>query len=455
MDHSHLALSSKLLALLAALALGMLPAAQAASVEELERRIQEMERTQQEMRQMLQELKREKAEMEKAAMAKDKGRTVKLTEDTKFSIYGSIRPALTYSDSEVDDPHNFSYQVVTPSDPRRSVEVTDFFTRLGAKGETDIGHGLTAFAKVEMEIAIDQNGGFDPRLALAGLKGGFGSVALGRQWHPHYNTIVEVTDVYNHRSSPFGYDRQGPFRRPNLVTYSKGFDLATGSLKLDTGLQFSKGGRNQATDKRGIDSGSIGLGYKHDRFYLGASYLERKRSLGTSRNYYGLGASFNATDDLYLAATVQQIEQDRTGSGDDNGHSIDLIGTYGFGDGYKIILGWFDVDSAGRGSVSGFNSAGNMVNLGAVCPTADLWEDATAAAAGEASDRTATAGADGNDNCGYTGGFNVTLQRQMSDNFRVFVEWLHFDYDNNGPGQEDAANLISTGIRYDFSLDVL
>ena len=370
MDHTNFTLSNKPLAALLAIALGAAPMAQAASVEELERRIQEMERTHQEVRQMLQELKREKTEMEraKAAMAEEKGRTVKLTDDTKFSIYGSIRPALTYYDSEVDNPHDFSYQVVSPSNPRSSTEIADFFTRLGAKGETDIGHGLTAFAKVEMEIAIDQNGEFDPRLAFAGLEGNFGRLALGRQWHPHYNTIVEVTDVYNHRSSPFGYDRQGPFRRPNLVTYSKGFDLATGALKLDAGLQFSKGGRSQATDKRGADSGSIGLGYKHDRFYLGTSYLERKRSLGTSRNYYGIGASVNATDSLYLAATVQHIEQERTGTGDDSGHSIDLIGSYGFGDGYKLILGWFDVDSAGRGNVSGFNRAGNTVNLGDTCP---------------------------------------------------------------------------------------
>ena len=45
-----------------------------------------------------------------------------------------------------------------------------------------------------------------------GIEGNFGRVAIGNQWDPHYNITAGVTDIYNHRSSPFGYDTIGPFR---------------------------------------------------------------------------------------------------------------------------------------------------------------------------------------------------------------------------------------------------
>ncbi len=438
MNITNFALPKGILMVLFTALLGMVPVAQAATVEDLEGRIEKLERLlnglkQQQMdaaKMEQKEQQREAAEIQKlkdeVASAKEQ-RGFGLTEKSKLSFYGSIRPALTYFDNQVRDLNGFNYEIASDDS---SLEVTDFFTRVGVKGETDVGYGLTAFARVEMEIDIGQAGDFQQRLAFAGFEGAFGRLAIGRQWHPHYNTIVEVTDVYNHRSSPFGYDQQGPFRRPNLVTYSKAFNVGGGSLKLDTGVQFSRdaGNVSGSNDNRpGADSGAIGLGFKNDLFYLGASYLERKRDNGLSREYYGLGASISPIDNLYLAATVQKIEQERGATGDDNGHSIDLVGSYGFGNGYKIILGWFDVDAAGLPGADNNDQAVPCAAQGIITT--------------------------GTGSCGYTSGYNVTLQRQVSDNFRVFAEWLHFEYDNNAPDLEDSVNAISTGVRYDFSLD--
>lgn len=407
-----------LLACLSLAMLGMpLQSVAGGSQQQLERRIAELER-------MLREVKQEQAEL----AAKDQQQDEEIASKTgggfnlspsksKLSFYGSIRPALTYFDARVNDIHGFNYEIVDPTDPNSSVEVTDFFTRIGIKGETDVGYGITAFARGEMEVAIDQDGDFDPRLAFAGFKGSFGRVAIGRQWHPHYNTIVEVTDVYNHRSSPFGYDQQGPFRRPNLVTYSNGIDIGHGSFKLDAGVQFSEDSDNVSggnDNRSGPDSGSVGIAYKNDLFYLGVSYLERKRANNTARDYIGVGAGVNVTDDVYIAATYQDISTEQVAASDDDGHSLDVVGTYSFGHGYKLILGYFDVDE-GEPSTLPDNPSSND----------------------------------------YTDGYNVTFQRQLSDNFRIFVEWLRFNYDNALPGEEDTVNAISTGIRYDFSLDVL
>lgn len=418
-------------------------------IEDLEHRIAELERMLQAVKQQQEAAEQQQADaeeriasqveqvQEEMAMKKEEPSSgISISPSgSKLNFYGSIRPSLTYFSSEVNNPHGFAYEPISESS---STEVTDFFTRIGIKGETDIGAGITAFIRGEMEVAIDQDGEFDPRLAFAGVKGDFGRIAIGRQWHPHYNTIVEVTDLYNHRSSPFGYDRQGPFRRPGLVTYSNSISGDFGTFKLDAGGQFSgdvdstdsdvdttAGGANN--DRVGLDSGSVGVSYKNDLFYLGLSYLQRQRSVG-SRDFYGLGVGVNLTDDLYLAATVQSIDQtvaaDTTTDAttgvvtvnraeyEDNGHSVDVVGSYSFGDGYKVIAGYFDVDGAGRGA--------------------------------------------GND-AGYTHGYNLTLQRQISDNFRVFAEWLHFEYDNITAANavdEDSVESLSIGVRYDFDIGV-
>lgn len=357
------------------------------------------------------------AEQEEIAMQKpEKSSGFSLSpSNSKLSFYGSIRPAVTYFDSAVDNPHGFVYEIVDPNNPQGSAELSDFFSRIGIKGETEVADGLTAFIRGEMEVAIDQNGDFDPRLAYAGVKGGFGRLAIGRQWHPHYNIIVEVSDLYNHRSSPFGYDRQSPFRRPGLVTYSNSVSNDFGTFKLDTALQLThdRNGRNGGIsndDRAGPDSGSIGVSYSNDRFYLGLSHLKRNRGNGHSRDFYGVGVSVNLSDNLYIATTAQGIKQGRDVGGHDNGHSVDVVGAYAMDNGYKLIVGYVDVDAVGRG---------NPVDLA------------------------------------YTDGYNLTLQRQISDNFRVFVEWLHFDYDHAAAGTEDNVNAISTGLRYDFSIDLL
>lgn len=397
------------------------------SVTDLERRIAELERLLNDVKQQQADIARQeqaqKEELEAMAMKKSSGFSISPS-GSKLSFYGTIRPALTYSDSKFTDIHGFNYEVVNPVNPNSSVEVTDFFTRIGIYGETNVGAGITAFVRSEMEIAIGAGYEFDPRLAFAGVKGAFGRLAIGRQSHPHYNTIVEVTDLFNHRSSPFGYDRQGPFRSNDLVTYTNSVPTDLGTLKLDTGLQFGRSGVDSRGDSAdsghgGADAGSVGVAFSNDRLYLGVSYLKRQRDDGNSRNYSGIGAGVNLTDKLYLGATVQDIRQERDLGGDDNGHSIDVSGSYDLGSGLKVIAGYFDVDAAGRDGD---------------CPVS---------------------GSDGGDDCSYTDGYNLTLQKQVSDNFRVFVEWLHFDYDNVLPIHEDSVNAISAGVRYDFSLDVL
>jgi predicted porin len=64
-------------------------------------------------------------------------------------------------------------------------------SRLGFKGEEALGNGLKAIFTLEYSLNIDNNtgvgsgsGGLNARQQFVGLAGGFGTVALGRQYAP-------------------------------------------------------------------------------------------------------------------------------------------------------------------------------------------------------------------------------------------------------------------------------
>lgn len=60
--------------------------------------------------------------------------------------------------------------------------IFDEASRLGLKGSEDLGGGLKLIYKMEGTADMDQNGGFAfNRDTMVGLKGGFGTVSIGRQ----------------------------------------------------------------------------------------------------------------------------------------------------------------------------------------------------------------------------------------------------------------------------------
>lgn len=74
-------------------------------------------------------------------------------------------------------------------------------SRIGFRGEESLGGGLSAFFTLETGAKIDTgevdaSGTIFNRQALVGLRGGFGSVALGRQYTPYYTTLVNVVDPF-------------------------------------------------------------------------------------------------------------------------------------------------------------------------------------------------------------------------------------------------------------------
>ncbi len=74
-------------------------------------------------------------------------------------------------------------------------------TRLGFKGSEDLGNGLKGLFVLETGIAADA-GGFNQgngfaRQSFVAVQGGFGTVALGRQYTSHFLTLSQIADPFS------------------------------------------------------------------------------------------------------------------------------------------------------------------------------------------------------------------------------------------------------------------
>ena len=304
-------------------------------------------------------------------------------DNASVSLYGRLWPKVTFT---------------SPSDGDQSTDITDALSRLGVSADYKLSDTLTAIAQAEVRVNLGSDGSedfFTEHLGYVGLQSSdLGLVAIGTQWNPYYNTVAAVTDVYYHRASPFGYDNLGPFREEQIVRYALSFS----GLNLDLGVQLK--GQEESDDD--FDKVYAGLGYSYGPVYVGLGYLGQ--DMGTDRrDYIGLGASLNVTDDLYFAITYQSVQYDMSPDRD----TLDLVGSYSFGMGYTLTAGIFTYD-----------------------PDADTSDP---------------------DHMGY----NLTLIKSLNDNVRVFAEWLRKDYQDDSDSSGETVDALSLGLRIAFNAKVL
>jgi predicted porin len=166
----------------------------------------------------------------------------------------------------------------------QDTEIKSFSSRFGARGETDLGNGLTGFGRYE--VNMDFNGGSgavasDPddtdgvvtvdgitnRHRYVGLKGGWGSVLVGQTYHTWYNYM------------------SGPLDNP---WWHSGYKMINYRSRTDKGLTYAGG------------TGGFNFG--------GTIYLENDDE-EEAYNGYELGASFGIGDTT-LGGAVQGVPTD-------------------------------------------------------------------------------------------------------------------------------------------------
>jgi predicted porin len=185
------------------------------------------------------------------------------------TLYGSARVSVDYDKLKAPKDATFS-------DPPGSWDIDPNNSRLGVKGEEDLGAGLSAIYQFEFGVDVTEGGNFKSnRPKWVGLKSDFGSLTLGTQYTPYYD-VVGLTDYFNSLKT-YDWDiflyPDAATRENNSVMYKtpdlKGFTFEAMAI-MDT--QYESGTTVDITPRSGIDRWNLMGLYQNGPFTGGLTY---------------------------------------------------------------------------------------------------------------------------------------------------------------------------------------
>ncbi len=231
--------------------------------------------------------------------------------DTGVDFYGSLRIMLERAESTND------------------TEYKDASSRVGLKGERDLGDGMTAFAKYEVAVDLDDKGDTigDTRYAHLGLSDDWGTFSAGRVSSPFYDTVAYYGDYMWWDSAPVYYTIDGTSRIGQSLQYISP-DL--NGLKLEA--------LHQIDDADNGDEGQTQLGatYSVGSVTFGAGYVDA----ADDNNQYGLAVSYSG-EGFYVNGAY--MDRENVGSGFDT-----LVGIPSGKNLYTVGFSSYDADATGE-----------------------------------------------------------------------------------------------------------
>jgi predicted porin len=260
-------------------------------------------------------------------------------------IYASARIGGIYSKSDEDQ-----------------LEIKSMASRFGAKGETDLGNGMTGFGRYEWNVDFQngdddvkdaagdvtdsgKNSTFSLRHRYVGLKGDFGSVLLGQTNHTFYNFTVGAVDIPWWFAGGTMVNYRG--RTDHAITYAGG----SGDFSFGSTLYAY-----DDDDEENIDAHELGGSMAIGDMTLGAAYQgsanDDQGSDGSDKAIFSVTLSGIAIGDTNLGVNVQAQE-------DDTG----IVGNLDIGNAY-IHIEYLLVDKDSGASVSGDDEDKVDVTLG-------------------------------------------------------------------------------------------
>ena len=205
---------------------------------------------------------------------------------TNVTMYGVIDTAIRYTNNQVTSNGKLGSQTAMTEGAFQG-------SRVGFKGEEDLGGGTSAVFKLENGFqsnngAIDQQGQIFGRQAFVGLKDkSWGELDLGRQ----YGIANDLLSNYDPLGiGNFNENEWAPFyygtRFDNTLKYTKSFGPVTAEL------QYSVGERAGQTSI-GATSGAA-LSYTQGPLSIGGVYQQSKDANSALLKVAGLGGSYVA-----------------------------------------------------------------------------------------------------------------------------------------------------------------
>ncbi|RXZ42784.1 porin [Crenobacter cavernae] len=197
--------------------------------------------------------------------------------------------------------------------------VTDNTSRIGFKGNEDLGNGLKAVWQVEQSFQADgtsdlSTGTFGTRNTFVGLQGGFGTALLG-----HYDSAYKrLTDVGLNLMGDTAADVQG-----SSNIYSRRETRLKNSVHY-TSPSFSgfQAGISYGADEdsaKSADFISLGANYTNGGLKVGAGYdVEGDKISATvnDRKAYKAAASYKFGFGTFLGAGFEQVKVDSVTAAD-------------------------------------------------------------------------------------------------------------------------------------------
>ena len=323
-------------------------------------------------------------------------------------VYGKARVSLDFINN--DDP--------TPGNEDSTISLSSNVSRLGFKGDEDLGNGLSALWQIEQQMDFDTGAAFtSARNTYIGLSGGFGTVTAGRN-ESAYRIVTQRLDVFRDTKADYN-------AIIGNVMGTRVFDNRTSNV-----LSYISPDMNGFTLQ-----GAYSLNRSSDDLPMTTSESER--------DLLGLGGSY-ANGPLYVALAYESLGNY---SGGDDASAYKLGASWNFGQGTEVA-GVFE--SADIGGANGER---------------DAWYLNASHKMGDNSIKAAVAMADdleGVDSSGATqfslGGFH-----SFTKTTEVYVLYTVMNNDTNGtyrlwsgsqfiPGFADkSASAISFGINHNFS----
>ena len=156
--------------------------------------------------------------------------------------------------------------------------VYDYDSRLGFKGSEDLGNGLSAFFK--METAMDMDNGAATsfgRDTYLGLKGGFGTVQIGKFNTAYKNTYGKLDIFADSIGDITGTGTHGELddRHNDMLAYKNTF----GAISLDVNMLFSE------ADATGVDDGiALGVTWKGNGMMATVGMVDKDSNQQTAAN---------------------------------------------------------------------------------------------------------------------------------------------------------------------------
>jgi predicted porin len=235
--------------------------------------------------------------------------TAPMVAQADATLYGSFRAGLAFQDNE-------------------DADLRDESSRIGIKGDVDLGlentKGIYHWeAKIDLtdnggDVTGSENGNFDSRLAYMGATGNWGTVLVGRQYHPHYNMVVSHTNIFNSTDREFGeayvLGNQFHKREDNTLAYASpimgGFQVVGGIVVASKGNSDDSGTYDEDVDGYNIGAQFTGV----EGLRVSLSYGDVDTNVGNTdveSELVGAGVTYTIAD--FTVAARYEDREDKFG----------------------------------------------------------------------------------------------------------------------------------------------